>query len=74
MIKYRETKSRNSTTKNFGGKVEVRIKIPPNTCHRGENVEFHSLETPPAWYCAKCGKVLLVETVVNDALISEPNK
>jgi hypothetical protein len=71
LAKYRETKSRNSTTKNFGNKVEVRTKIPANTCHRGENVQFHSLDKPPFWSCAKCGKALLVETTVNEALISE---
>jgi hypothetical protein len=71
MTKYKETKSRNSITKDFGGKVQVRVKIPANTCHRGESVEFHSLEKPPAWYCAKCGKVLLVETPVNEAFISD---
>jgi ribosomal protein L37AE/L43A len=69
--KYRETKSRNSTTKDYGGKVEVKITIPKNTCHPGENVQFHSQDKPPIWTCAKCGKTLLVETVVNDALISE---
>jgi hypothetical protein len=68
---FKETKSRNSTTKDFGGKVEVRTKIPANTCHRGENVEYHSLEKPPVWKCAKCGKVLLVETTVNEAIITD---
>lgn len=71
MVTYREIKSRNSTTKDFGAKVQVRTKIPANTCHRGENIEFHSLETPPTWHCAKCGKVILVETPVNDAIIME---
>ncbi|MGA2887402.1 MAG: hypothetical protein ABSE51_05070 [Terracidiphilus sp.] len=71
MTKYRETKSRNSITKDFGGKVEVRTKIPKNTCHNGAEVQFHALERPPLWTCAKCGKALLVETSVNDALISE---
>jgi len=70
-MKYKETKSRNSVTKDFGGKVEVRTEIPPNTCHPGENIEFHSLEKPPVWKCAKCGGVLLVEKPVNTAIISE---
>lgn len=74
MAKYRETKSRHSVTKDYGGKVEGRTSIPPNTCHPREHVEFHALENPPAWYCAKCGKVLLVEKVVNDAFIIEPGK
>lgn len=74
MAEYRETKSRNSTTKDFGGKVEVRTRIPVNSCHRGENVQFHSMDKPPVWTCAKCGKILLVETKVNEALISESGK
>jgi hypothetical protein len=70
-LKYEERKSRNSVTKDFGGKVEVKTTIPANTCHPGENVEFHSLESPPTWKCAKCGGVLLVEKVVNRATIIE---
>jgi hypothetical protein len=69
--KYKETKSRNSVTKDFGGKVEVKTKIPPNTCHPGANIEFRSLATPPTWNCAQCGGVLLVEKPVNTAMISE---
>lgn len=71
MPTYRETKSRNSVTKDYGGKVQVKIKIPKNTCHPGANVQFHSLAKPPVWKCDKCGKIILVETVVNDAIISE---
>ncbi len=71
MKKYAEVKSRNSVTKDFGGKVEVKTTIPTNTCHPGENIEFHSLEVPPVWKCAKCGGVLLVETPVNTATIFE---
>jgi hypothetical protein len=71
VTKYRETKSRNSRTKDFGGRVQVEITIPPNKCHPGENVSFHSLDKPPKWTCAKCGQTILVETVVNDAQISE---
>ena len=70
-MSYEEIKSRNSVTKNFGGRVEVKVKIPANTCHPGENVEFHSQEKPPTWKCAKCGKVLLIETPVNTATIFE---
>ena len=70
-MRYKETKSRNSVTKDFGGKREVKIKIPPNTCHPGENVQFHSLDNPPKWTCAKCGGVLLVEKVVNSATVVE---
>ena len=70
-MKYKETKSRNSVTKDFGGKRQVKIKIPPNTCHPGANVQFHSLANPPKWTCEKCGGVLLVETVVNTAEITE---
>jgi len=74
LTEYRETKSRNSITKDFGDKVEVRTRIPVNTCHRGENVQFRSMDNPQVWTCAKCGKVLLVETKVNEALISESGK
>jgi hypothetical protein len=70
-VKYNETKSRNSVTKDFGGRREVKIKIPPNTCHPGANVQFHSQANPPKWTCEKCGGVLLVETVVNTAEITE---
>jgi len=69
--KYREIKSRHSVTKDFGGEVQVNIDIPANTCHPGENVEFHSQEKPPTWKCAKYGGVLRVEKVVNTALITE---
>jgi hypothetical protein len=71
MPKYRETKSRNSITKDYGGKVTVRTKLPANTCHPGTNVSFHSMNKPPIWTCAKCGKILLVETVVNEAVITD---
>lgn len=71
MRKYKEIKSRNSVTKDFGGKVEVKVKIPANTCHPGQNVEFHSMDKPPKWTCAECGKVLLVEKVVNTASVTE---
>jgi hypothetical protein len=70
-MKYKETKSRNSVTKDFGGTVQVKTKIPPNTCHPGENIEFRSMEKPPTWNCAKCGKVLLVEKPVNSATVFE---
>ena len=70
-MRYRETKSRNSVTKDFGGHVQVKVKIPPNTCHPGENVQFRSLEKPPTWNCDKCGAVILVETPVNTATIIE---
>jgi hypothetical protein len=69
--KYRETKSRNSVTKDFGGNVQVKVTIPANTCHPGANVAFHSLAKPPVWKCAQCGGVLLVETPVNTATIFE---
>lgn len=71
MRRYKEIKSRNSLTKDFGRKVEVKTRIPVNTCHPGENVSFHSLDNPPKWTCAKCGKVLLTETPVNTAIIQE---
>jgi hypothetical protein len=71
LARYRETKSRNSITEDYGGKVQVRTKVPQNTCHPGENVNFHSLNKPPIWTCAKCGGALLVETVVNEAFISK---
>jgi hypothetical protein len=71
MASYKETKSRNSVTKDFGGRVTVKTKIPPNTCHPGENIEFRSLATPPTWNCAKCGKLILEETPVNQAYVSE---
>ena len=71
MKEYKEIKSRNSLTKDFGGKVQVKTKIPPNTCHPGENIEFRSQAKPPTWNCAKCGGVLLVETPVNKATITE---
>ncbi len=71
MRKYKETKSRNSVAKDFGGKVEIRTRIPANTCHPGENVQYHTQKKPPVWTCAKCDKVILVETTVNEALISE---
>jgi hypothetical protein len=32
-MRYKETESRNSVTRDFGGRREVRIKIPVNTCH-----------------------------------------
>ena len=70
-MKYKETKSRNSTTRDFGGRVQVKTKIPPNTCHPNEGVSFHSLAHPPKWTCSKCGKVLLVETPVNSATVFE---
>lgn len=69
--KYREIKSRNSVTKDFGGRVEVRTKLPANTCHPGENVQFRSLDRPPKWVCGKCGGVLRIETPVNTADITE---
>jgi hypothetical protein len=69
--KYKEVKSRNSVTKDFGGKVEVKTKIPKNTCHPGAKIEFHSLATPPRWKCAQCGGVLLIEKPVNTAVIAE---
>jgi len=71
MRKYRETKSRHAVTKDFGGEVEVKTRIPANTCHPGENVQFLSLEKPPTWNCAKCGGVLRAETVVNTATVTE---
>lgn len=67
--KYREIKSRNSVTKITGRRVQVRTKIPPNTCHPGENIEFRSQAKPPTWNCAKCGKVLRTETPVNTATV-----
>jgi ribosomal protein S27AE len=69
--KYREIKSRNSVTKDFGRRVEVRTKPPKNTCHPGATIQFHSLDKPPKWTCGKCGGVLLVETPVNTAEITE---
>lgn len=69
--KYREIKSRHSVTKDFGGKVEVKVDIPPNSCHPGDPVQFRSQHTPPTWNCEKCGGVLRVESVVNTALITE---
>jgi hypothetical protein len=69
--KYKETKSRNSIAKDYGGKVQVRTTIPENTCHPGENVNYHTLENPRRWACAKCGSTLLVEKVVNEAFISD---
>ena len=69
--KYRETKSRHSVTKDFGGEVQVKSKIPVNTCHPDANVEFRSQEKPPTWNCAKCGGVLRRETVVNTAIVAE---
>jgi hypothetical protein len=71
MTDYKETKSRNSITKDFGGRVEVGIKIPKNTCHPGEGASFHSLEKPPFWTCNKCGKKIFIETIVNEANIHE---
>jgi hypothetical protein len=70
-MKYEERKSRNSITKDFGGRVEVKTEIPANNCHPGENIEFHSLANPPVWKCAKCGGVLLVEKLVNRATVIE---
>jgi hypothetical protein len=70
-VKYKEIKSRNSVTKDFGGRVEVKVKIPANTCHPKANVEFHSLAKPPVWKCAQCGGVLLVEKSVNTAIITK---
>jgi hypothetical protein len=70
-MKYKETKSRNSVTKDFGGIREVKTKIPENNCHPGANVQFHSLDNPPKWTSEKCGGVLLVEKVVNTAEITE---
>jgi len=49
--KYKETKSRHSVTKDFGGKVQVKTHIPRNTCHPGEPVQFRSQEKPPTWNC-----------------------
>ena len=69
--KYRETKSRHSVKRNFGGRVQAKTKIPVNTCHPGEDIEFRSQEKPPTWNCAKCGGVLRVETVVNTAVVTE---
>jgi|GEM_PF-1642441 hypothetical protein len=72
MKKCKETKSRNSVTKDFGGRVQVRTKIPSNTCRPGQNVEFRTQEKPyPTWNCAKCGKVLLVEKTVNAAMVRD---
>jgi hypothetical protein len=71
MKRYKETKSRNSITKDFGGQVEVKTTVPKNTCHPGENTQFRSLDVPPTWNCAKCGKVLRVEKAVNSATILE---
>jgi hypothetical protein len=71
-MRYKETKSRNSVTKDFGGRVQVKTKVPPNTCHPGENIEFRSQAKPyPTWNCAKCGAVLLVEKTVNAATVFE---
>jgi len=70
-MKYKETKSRNSVTKDFGGRREVKIKIPASSCHPGANVQFHGLDNPPKWTCGECGGVLLVEKVVNTAEITE---
>jgi hypothetical protein len=72
MAKYRETKSRNSIRKVAGNKVTVRTKIPANTCHPGVGVRYHAEGKPPTWYCQQCGKVILVETPVNNAVIIEP--
>ena len=69
--RYTETKSRNSVTKDFGGTVEVKTKIPRNTCHPGANIQFRSQDKPPTWNCAECGKVLLVETPVNKVTVFE---
>jgi hypothetical protein len=63
-MRYKETKSRNSVKKDFGGKVEVRTKILPNACHPGEDINYNTLANPPVWTCAKCGGVLLVEEPV----------
>jgi hypothetical protein len=71
MRRYKEIKSRNSVTRITGNRVEVKIKLPPNTCHPNENRNFHSLGNPPFWTCAKCGGVLLIEKPVNTALITE---
>ena len=71
MTRYKETKSRHSVTKDFGGKVTVATKIPANTCHPRESVQFRSLDTPPTWNCAKCGKVIRVEKPVNEAFIQD---
>jgi len=57
-MKYREIKSRNCVTKDFGRQVKVTVKIPANTCHPGVNVEFRSQEKPPTWNCEKCGSGL----------------
>jgi hypothetical protein len=70
-MKYREIKSRNSVTKDFGGLKQVKVEIPPNTCHPEANVQFRSLEQPPTWNCDQCGTVLLIETPVNTATIIE---
>jgi hypothetical protein len=71
-MKYKETKSRNSVTKDFGGRVQVKTKVPPNTCHPGESIQFRSQEKPyPTWNCAKCGNVLLIEKIVNTATVYE---
>jgi hypothetical protein len=70
-MRYKETKSRHSVTKDFGGKVTVATRIPVNTCHPGESVQFRSLDIPPTWNCGKCGTVIRVEKPVNEALIHE---
>jgi hypothetical protein len=72
MKRYEETKSKNSITKDFGSNVTVGTKIPHNTCHPGATIKFHSREKPPTWNCGECGKVILVETSVNTAVIFEP--
>jgi hypothetical protein len=72
MKRYTEIKSRNSVTKIDGNKVQVKVPIPANTCHPGENIEFRSLAQPPTWNCAKCGKLLRAEAPVNRAVIFEP--
>jgi len=71
MAKYKEIKSRHSVTKDFGERVTVGTTIPANTSHRGEAVQFRSLDKPPTWNCAKCGKVIRVEKPVNEAFIHE---
>ena len=71
MTQYREIKSRHSVTKDFGSRITVQTKIPQNTCHPGETIQFRSQDRPPTWNCGKCGKVLRVEKTVNEAVIHE---
>lgn len=43
-------------------KVTHKVKVPVNTCHPGENVEFRTQAKPyPTWNCAKCGNLISVE-------------